>query len=203
MRFPFLLILLFSIQSLHSVSAQVIISPEIGFSNKPFSVDWKERKNRFSFLYGISGQLQIQKKWSIKTRISYSKRESASWHLCGIAHCSDYNLKHNELNVDFLLRYNISKQIKVGLGASAIRKLNSTLTLTNGLGNHGIVETDLNQFYYGVFGAISYDFKYFNLNLEYMRKKPEEEITQWWHMSSSSRTNLTISVPILSQKNRN
>ncbi|HRK80019.1 MAG TPA: hypothetical protein PLZ12_01160 [Saprospiraceae bacterium] len=188
---------------------QVTVSPEIGISYLPVTIYGANsiaQSNRIDYLFGISGNLMLSEKWNINTRVSYIRRETLKW--TDHSFKQDYinELKYNDLNIDFSVNYKITKTFHIGAGPIIIRKINSSL---HTLGNiYGQSHTySVNGFQYGVHSALSADFRFFILKLEYARKifKANNVLfynTLFYNTTEKNRYNLTLAFPIKKQGKR-
>lgn len=108
-------------------SSQVYLSPEIGISYLPFvlyGANNMKQSNRIDYIFGISSQFQMHKKWFVNSKISYVDREDIIWHdLCSCPEFFYDELRQYDINLDFSLMRVISNKLKIGIGPSFIVKV--------------------------------------------------------------------------------
>ena len=193
----------------NNIFGQISISPEVGISYSPFEVIVvsgigdvpKAESNKPNLYIGLSAQIPIHEQWYVKTRLGYNNRAAVSWSHCGFAHCKHFEYKHKNINIDALLYRKLFSNFDVAIGASIIKKFESRLIAENE-GDRGEVNSYNEGFnYYGVTIGASYSFKYFSVNIDYMRKiNTDYQFVQFDTCRSRSRLNATISVPIRTQR---
>ena len=122
-----LFLILLCVIAYFNANSQVTLSPEIGISYLPFTLyganNMKE-SNRMDYVFGISSQFQIHKKWFVNSKISYVDREDIKWH--DLCFCPEFfydELRHYDINLDFSLMKTLGSKIKLGVGPSLIVKV--------------------------------------------------------------------------------
>ena len=161
--------------SLSSVNGQITVSPEIGLSYLPFKIFPRLAgsftgltSKEVNILLGVSGQMPIHEKWNAKLRISYANRNDVEWSEFGdFGPGSDFQWKHQDLNIDLNVRYNLHKNLSVGLGPSLIRSF-MEFNRTNHEDDEK-VQSKGNRFFFGLNTGISLEIKKININLMYLR----------------------------------
>lgn len=183
---------------------QVTISPEIGISYLPFTIYGSSsitQSNRIDYLLGISGNFLISEKWYVNTRVSYTRREPVTWINHNFAQDYIYELKHNDLNIDFSANYKISKTFHIGAGPIIVRQINSTLSSMGEIFGESY-SYPVNRFQYGIQSALSADFRVVVMKLEYARKILNAEPIILYGTTGKDRYNMTLAVPIGKRKKR-
>ena len=181
------------------VKSQITISPEIGISYLPFTfytlgdVRTSQRFNpkKPNLLFGLSAQIPIYKKWNGKLRISYTDRNDVNWVILRDDGPAPFEWKHQDLNIDFNLQYNLHKNIFIGVGPSLIRsfmELNQTPT------DLGLVpaQQKINRFFFGLNSSISFVIKRVNINLMYLRTRRYNGRLEYLEPNGDNRIDFTI-----------
>lgn len=178
---------------------QVTVSPEIGISYLPVTIysaqGTKNMSNRLDYLIGISGSLPVHEKWNINTRVSYIQRKTLKWTDISFEQSYIHELKHNDLNIDFSANYKITKTLHIGAGPIIIRKINSSLHTVGDIYGQSYTYS-VNRFQYGLQSALSADFRFVVLKLEYARKILNAEPKAYYGTTGRDRYNLTLAFPI-------
>jgi len=105
---------------------QVIILPEIGFSNLPFTFSTANTStisNKLDYLVGISARMTIRHNLEFSSRISFTDRHDIHW--TDLCTCPGYlreEFRHADLNFDVSILFTKNEKLYFGLGPSAIRK---------------------------------------------------------------------------------
>lgn len=184
---------------------QVTVSPEIGVSYLPFSVysiqDWETHSNRIDYLIGMSGSLPISEKWYVNMRISYCGRERVKWKHSSIEQSFSHEYTHNDINIDFSTNFKITEMLHIGAGPMLIRKINSTLSAVGDIYGQSYTYS-VNRFQYGVQFALSADFRFIILKLEYGRKIFKADNFLLYNITGKDRFNMTLAVPITKREKR-
>jgi len=160
---------IFCLVAYFNASSQVTLSPEIGISYLPFTLygaNAMKQSNRMDYVFGISSQFPIHKKWFVNSRISYVDREDIKWHdLCSCGEFFYKELRHYDINLDFSLMKTIGSKIKLGIGPSLIVKVAEV----EGGGIQNPYIYGGNKKLYGVNSNIRFQIKKLHLNLMYVR----------------------------------
>lgn len=151
------------------INSQVTLSPEIGISYLPFTLygaNAMKQSNRMDYVFGISSQVQIHKKWFVNSKISYVDREDIKWHdLCTCGEFFYDELRHYDINLDFSLMKTIGSKIKLGIGPSLILKVAEV----EGGGIQNPYIYGGNKELYGVNSIVRFQLRNVHLNLMYIR----------------------------------
>ncbi len=183
-----------------SVNSQITISPEIGISYLPFTlypgtlgsfriINSKE----VNLLLGVSAQLPIHKQWDAKLRISYTNRNDVEWFESGNGSLSsmfDLGWKHQDLNIDLNIRYNLYKNISVGIGPSLIRSFIEFNEANRQ--DREVSQRKANKFYAGLNAGISLEIEKLTFNLMYLRTRRYSGRTIVRAPNGDNRLDLTI-----------
>lgn len=183
-----------------SVNSQITISPEIGLSYLPFTL-WPGifsssgviNSKEVNLLLGVSAQLPIHKQWDAKLRISYTNRNDVEWveyRNGSPSNIFDLGWKHQDLNIDLNIRYNLYKNISVGIGPSLIRSF-----IEFNRGNREDREASqrkANKFYAGLNAGISLEIEKLTFNLMYLRTRRYSGQTIVRAPNGDNRLDLTI-----------
>ncbi len=178
--------------------SQVTISPELGISYLPFTLrggNSQQKSNRIDFLIGVSGQLPIQEKWYINTRLSYVNREDIK--LFDLTLNPDYLghiYKHNDLNFDINNNYKFFENLHLGLGLSIIRKINSSIEVKYETMDDMVFNED--QFLYGTNINAIFNTNYISIIFSYTYLIQEEKSLYSATKIGKSRYDLILSVPV-------
>ena len=189
--------------------AQITISPEIGISYSPFEItqvtgigEFNQTESNKSNLYiGLSIDLPVHENWYVGTRIGYNSMQSVVWSHWGFIFNENLEFKHFNVNMDFLLYRKLFSNFDIGIGASIVKKFNSRLIVENSR-DLGMINNYNKDFsYYGVSLGASYSFKYFDINVDYMKTLNTDHVLIYADTyRNKSRLNATISVPIRTQR---
>ncbi len=163
--------------SISSVNSQITVSPEIGLSYLPFTLYPQTRgefriinSKELNFLLGVSAHMPIYKKWDAKLRISYANRNNVEWsEFRDFDPGSDFTWKHQDLNIDLNVRYQLSKNISVGIGPSLIRSFMERNQIEREDGE--AFQLKINKFFFGLNAGISLKIKKATVNLMYLRTR--------------------------------
>ena len=164
-----LFLILLCVIAYFNANSQVTLSPEIGISYLPFTLygaNIKKQSNRMDYVFGISSQVQIHKKWLVISKISYVDREDIKWHdLCTCPEFFYDELRHYDINLDFSLMKTLGSKIKLGIGPSLILKVAEI----EGGGIQNPYIYGGNKKLYGVNSIVRFQIKNVHLNLMYIR----------------------------------
>lgn len=187
-----LLFLLF-ISLRYSAYSQVAISPEVGISYQPFTLYGGTVTNSSSgidFLVGVNGEMYLSDNYLLNIRVSYTNREDFIWTdicLCPTLEYTSY--EHSDLNIDIDLLYQLTRNIKLGIGPSVVRKLDTRL-----ITKYSNLETidEFNDFYLALNGMVSLNFDRVVLKLYYVRRF-ESDFTIYYPTLGNNRIDLSFS----------
>jgi len=174
--------------------AQITVSPEVGVSYLPFTLNGANTVNeskRIDALFGMSAQLPVHKKWYIDTRISYTNRKNIKWtDLCTCPGYEYSQYKHSDLNLDFDIMFKKADWFKIGMGSSLIRKFIEYRVVHEEI--HQGLDTiyTRNSFLYGVNTKVTFLVKKLNFHLMYIR------IINDLPSNGNNRIDLSVSYPI-------
>ena len=183
-----------------NAAGQISISPEVGVSYFPFEygIAHEFTSATFGFLAGMSGMIPIHERWHVNARVSYALRKDLVWEYHGIipgALRAEY--EHSDINIDFSINRRCLDWLHIGIGPSAIRKINSMYSWKNIYedGSEDIIFKDrLDRFNYGVHAVLGIKLKGLSLKLEYYRQLRDEYQKTF---VGSNRYNAVIAYPIL------
>lgn len=183
--------------STSSVKSQITISPEIGISYLPFTLypqfggSFRNiNSNEVNLLLGISAQMRLYEKWDAKLRISYTNRNDVEWIEYSNTTDPYFEWKHQDLNIDLNLRYNLYKNLSIGVGPSLIR---SFMHLSEVDEERGFSrQFTANKFFFGLNAGISLDVKRININLLYIRTRRYKGGTVYRAPNGNNRLDFTI-----------
>ncbi len=123
-----LVVFLFS----QSLSAQIILAPEVGIYSRPYLFDALSNgvnQNKIEYFAGVMGEVRILPKLFTQARLAYVWKHDINSGLVLTAQPDlDYAILYNQeltFNVDLL--YEPIKRVKVGAGIGLINKLDSYL----------------------------------------------------------------------------
>ena len=165
--------------STFSLNGQITISPEIGLSCLPFTF-YPQTLGSFNIIHskevnlllGVSAQMPVHEKWNTKLRISYTNRNNVEWVESGSSSLSDIfdsGWKHQDLNIDLNLGYNLYKNISIGVGPSLIRSFGE-FTRANREDSE-IFSSKANKFFFGLNAVVSLEIEKLTISLMYLRTR--------------------------------
>jgi hypothetical protein len=191
------------------LAGQIAVSLEAGISYWPFALETLNSgtrySNRIDYLVGVSGTVPVHEMWHLNMRLSYSSRENMRWR--DLAFCPGYEYSeytHNDLNIDFSVRYQALSKVSLWAGPSIVRKINSASSLHSVIGSPCESATlRIDRFIYGFNLASSTNIKGLIIKAEYAHlfwKDPE--LRTYRKISGRHRYNLVLSYPVFKGKNR-
>ncbi len=192
-----LCILILSLFSTLSAHSQITISPEIGVSYLPFTfypinemvtTDVIKSKKP-TLLFGISAQMPIHKKWNANLRMSYADRNDIEWVKINLV-STDYEWKHQDLNIDVNVHYQLNKKVSIGIGPSLIRSFLEFSQQRNGEDIYPLQKRS--KHFLGLNAGISMKMERININLMYLRTRRYNGKLTWRVPNGNSRIDLTV-----------
>ena len=189
--------------SINNLSSQVTISPELGVSYMPFTLygaNTKNVSNRIGALIGLSAKLQIQQKWFINTRISYSNRENIKW--SDLCTCPGYlysEFRHWDMNIDFSLMASWNS-FSFGIGPSFTKKIGELKNVNNEFEDQNTTETKSDDIF-GFNSLVAIDItKTIGITIFYNRILTNME--ELFSPNGQNRLDVTLSYKLMSRGNR-
>lgn len=176
-----------------AVTAQVIISPEIGVSHAPLLLhgtnSYDESKN-FDLIYGLYTRAKLSDRLSLNLRFTYFEREELAWQdLCFACDLKRHVYTSSDLNIDLDLAYTLRSNISIWVGPSLTRKI--TAVLTTEFFNNSDIVADFRKSYFGINGFLSYSYHRFLVRATYVRRFEPDDLG-WVYTEGIHRLDFTI-----------
>lgn len=186
--------ILFCLIIVFDLSGQVLISPQVGMSYKPFTYGTNLRSSRIDFILGFEGVVLLSDDYFFSSSMSFVNREDVKWLRYGAAPEPDNNeLIHQDLNFDFTIYKKMSDLFKAGVGLSFTKKINTKTIRYNSLFTEVFPNTGL---IFGPNANVRFTLMDASLTLRYVRDvkyiNPDDRFT----LAEKNRFDLILSVPI-------
>ena len=191
------------------LAGQITVSLEAGVSYWPFALETLNSgtrySNRIDYLVGVSGMVPVHEMWHLNMRLSYSSRENMRWR--DLVFCPGYEYSeytHNDLNIDFSVRYQALSKVSLWAGPSIVRKINSATSIRYEIGAPCESSTrQADRFIYGFYLASGINIKELIVKIEYTHLFGRDpDLRPYRSISGRHRCNLVLSYPIFKGKNR-
>lgn len=177
---------------------QVKILPEIGFSYLPFTfttANTYQVSHKVDYLVGISALMQLDKKFGLGTRISFSDRQDIKWK--DVCTCPGYlgdEFRHADLNFDVSFLYSKDQKLYYGLGPSAIMKFGQLETWNDIYEDQNTLIYQ-NKFLYGLHGTVIFFLQRVGFKLTYLRII--SNLNGDYGMSGQNRFDMTVTYDLM------